>query len=271
MIEKVNKLKTTLVNLLIFNLLVAFSATIKAQTPTCFSKPSPLFPAVNANGQTSLETIQGVTVTRNFSGTPKVYTGDPLVYCGGSTYDDYAIVVAGNANYSPKVEYTFSKPMKSVEVWLMVLGSPAGGYDSVRISTDTGAPTFTKVYDCVQSKGGSPASLSGGVVTSVAGRDNINDVAVRVTSATSFTKLIVEDIHPSGTSGVLVELCPASITPASPVLTTNGSLTQDQKVCNGTPVLNSGFSTPYFRTDFREADSNFAGGTYTTEIQVKKK
>ena len=271
MIEKVNKLKTTLVNLLIFTLLVAFSATIKAQTPTCFSKPSPLFPAVNANGQTSLETIQGVTVTRNFSGTPKVYTGDPLVYCGGSTYDDYAIVVAGNANYSPKVEYTFSKPMKSVEVWLMVLGSPAGGYDSVRISTDTGAPTFTKVYDCVQSKGGSPASLSGGVVTSVAGSANINDVAVRVTSATSFTKLIVEDIYPSGTSGVLVELCPASITPASPILTTNGSLVPDQKVCNGTPVLNSGFSTPYFRTDFREADSNFAGGTYTTEIQVKKK
>ena len=264
MIEKVNKLKTTLVNLLIFTLLVAFSATIKAQTPTCFSKPSPLFPAVNANGQTSLETIQGVTVTRNFSGTPKVYTGDPLVYCGGSTYDDYAIVVAGNANYSPKVEYTFSKPMKSVEVWLMVLGSPAGGYDSVRISTDTGAPTFTKVYDCVQSKGGSPASLSGGVVTSVAGRDNINDVAVRVTSATSFTKLIVEDIHPSGTSGVLVELCPASITPATPVLTTNGSLIPDQKVCNGTPA-------PYFRTDFKEVDSNFAGGTYTTEIQVKKK
>ena len=193
----------------------------------CISKPLSQFPKTPVNGQTANNLMNGVTVTRSYSGTPKVYSGDTDTYCSGSTYDDYTIILP-TTGYSRDVIYTFSQPVTSAEVWLMVMGSPRTVNDKVKLSTNNGTPTFTKVYDCAEGKGQAGATLSNtGVVTS---QPNIvTDVAVRVTSNTPFTQLIVEDINGADSSGVLVELCPASITPAETISITTQP--QNQTIC----------------------------------------
>ena len=60
----------------------------------------------------------------------------------------------------------------------MIMGSPNTRYDKVKLSTNNGTPTFTKVYDCAEGKGQAGAALSNGIVTS---QDRIiTDVAIRV-------------------------------------------------------------------------------------------
>ncbi|WP_181464145.1 T9SS type B sorting domain-containing protein [Capnocytophaga ochracea] len=205
------------------------SGGILATTAKCTTKPAPQFATTPPNGQTAV--MNGVTVTRTYSNPSKtatlVYgTIDNDGYCSGTPYHNYTIIHT-KPNFSPKVIYTFSQPVTSAEVWLMVMGSPSTKNDKVKLSINNGTPTFTKVYDCAEGKGQAGATLSNtGEVTS---QDRIiTDVAVRITSNTPFTQLIVEDIHP-GSSGVLVELCPASITPAETISITTQP--QSQTIC----------------------------------------
>jgi len=201
-------------------------AKVVTSLTDCITKPLSQFPKIPVNGQTANNLMNGVTVTRSYSGTPKVYSGDTNIYCSGSTYDDYTIILP-TTGYSPKVIYTFSQPVTSAEVWLMIMGSPNTRYDKVKLSTNNGTPTFTKVYDCAEGKGQAGAALSNGIVTS---QDRIiTDVAVRITSNTPFTQLIVEDINGADSSGVLVELCPTSITPAETISITTQP--QSQTIC----------------------------------------
>ncbi|MGK7649171.1 gliding motility-associated C-terminal domain-containing protein [Capnocytophaga sp. G1920] len=205
------------------------SGGILATTAKCTTKPAPQFATTPPNGQTAV--MNGVTVTRTYS---KTLTTTTLVYgtidndgyCSGTPYHNYTIIHT-HKNYSPRVTYTFSQPVTSAEVWLMIMGSPSTVNDKVRLSTNNGTPTFTKVYDCAEGKGQAGATLSNGIVTS---QDRIiTDVAVRVTSNTPFTELIVEDINGTNSSGVLVELCPASITPAETISITTQP--QSQTIC----------------------------------------
>ena len=214
----------------------------EATTAACVAKPAPQFSTASPNGATAV--MGNVVVTRTYSEPSKsnlVYGNtDPLTYCSGSTYHNYTIIHSTNVTFSKEVIYTFSKPVNSAEVWLMVMGSPAGQYDEVSITTNNGTPTFTKVYDCIQSKGGMPASLTGNIVKSnprIGSADNINDVAIRVTSATPFTELRVKDIG-TVSSGVLVELCPSSINPAETISITTQP--QNQTICdNATAIFTS--------------------------------
>ena len=201
-------------------------AKVVTSLTDCISKPLSQFPKTPVNGQTAKNLMNGVTVTRSYSGTPKVYSGDTDTYCSGSTYDDYTIILP-TTGYSRDVIYTFSQPVTSAEVWLMVMGSPKTVNDKVRLTTNNPASTFSIVYDCAKGKGKAAATLNNGVVTS---QPNIvTDVAVRVTSNTPFTQLIVEDINGADSSGVLVELCPASITPAETISITTQP--QNQTIC----------------------------------------
>ncbi|EJF43675.1 hypothetical protein HMPREF1319_0807, partial [Capnocytophaga ochracea str. Holt 25] len=204
------------------------SGGILATTAKCTTKPAPQFPTSSPNGRTAV--MNGVTVTRTYSkpsATILVYgTIDNDGYCSGTPYHNYTIIHT-KPNFSPKVIYTFSQPVTNAEVWLMVMGSPSTVNDEVRLSINNGTPTFTKVYDCAEGKGLTGATLSNtGVVTSQP--HIVTDVAVRVTSNTPFTQLIVEDIHP-GSSGVLVELCPTSITPAETI--SISTQPQSQTIC----------------------------------------
>ena len=228
------KLKTQMKKIAVINLIVVFFflsfGYVEAQM--CTSKPLSQFPTSPVNGQAANNLMNGVKVTRSYSGPPKVYSGDTNPYCSGSPYNDYTIIHSTNVSFSKEVIYTFSKPVNSAEVWLMVMGSPAGKYDEVSITTNNGTPIFTKVYDCVQSKGGMSASLIGNIVKSnprIGSADNINDVAIKVTSATPFTELRVKDIG-TVSSGVLVELCPSSIKPAIMTISANPA---PKAVCKG--------------------------------------
>ena len=201
-------------------------AKVVTSLTDCISKPLSQFPKTPVNGQTAKNLMNGVTVTRSYSGTPKVYSGDTDTYCSGSTYDDYTIILP-TTGYSRDVIYTFSQPVTSAEVWLMVMGSPKTVNDKVRLTTNNPASTFSIVYDCAKGKGKAAATLNNGVVTS---QPNIvTDVAVRVTSNSPFTQLIVEDINGTNSSGVLVELCPVSITPAETISITTQP--QNQTIC----------------------------------------
>lgn len=210
------KLKTQMKKIAVINLIVVFFflsfGYVEAQM--CTTKPLSQFPASPVNGQAANNLMNGVTVTRSYSGIPKVYSGDLSTYCSGYTYDNYTIIHT-NPAFSPKVIYTFSKPITNAEIWLMVMGSPSTVNDKVKLTTNNGTPTFSIVYDCARAKGQPAATLSNGVVTSHP--HIVTDVAVRVNSSTPFTKLIVEDINGTGSSGVLVELCPSSITPAETI------------------------------------------------------
>ena len=206
------------------------SGGILATTAKCTTKPAPQFPTSSPDGRTAV--MNGVTVTRTYS---KTLTTTTLVYgtidndgyCSGTPYHNYTIIHT-HQNFSPKVIYTFSQPITNAEVWLMVMGSSNTRYDKVKLSTNNGTPTFTKVYDCAEGKGQAGATLSNtGEVTS---QDRIiTDVAVRITSNTPFTQLIVEDINGADSSGVLVELCPTSITPAETISITTQP--QSQTIC----------------------------------------
>ena len=204
------------------------SGGILATTAKCTTKPASQFATASPNEQTAV--MNGVTVTRTYSkpsATTLVYgSTDNNGYCSGTPYHNYTIIHT-NPSFSPKVIYTFSQPITSAEVWLMIMGSPNTRYDKVKLSTNNGIPTFTKVYDCAEGKGQAGAALSNGIVTS---QDRIiTDVAVRITSNTPFTQLIVEDINGAESSGVLVELCPTSITPAETISITTQP--QNQTIC----------------------------------------
>ena len=204
------------------------SGGILATTAKCTTKPASQFATASPNEQTAV--MNGVTVTRTYSkpsATTLVYgSTDNNGYCSGTPYHNYTIIHT-NPSFSPKVIYTFSQPVTSAEVWIMIMGSPNTRYDKVKLSTNNGTPTFTKVYDCAEGKGQAGAALSNGIVTS---QDRIiTDVAVRVTSNTPFTQLIVEDINGAESSGVLVELCPTSITPAETISITTQP--QSQTIC----------------------------------------
>ena len=231
------KLKTQMKKIAVINLIVVFFflsfGYVEAQM--CTTKPLSQFPASPVNGQAANNLMNEVTVTRSYSGTPKVYSGDTNPYCSGSPYADYTIILPASG-YSSKVTYTFSKPITNAEIWLMVMGSPATEKDKVKLSTNNGTPTFSIVYDCAKGKGSPAATLSSGVVTSHP--HIVTDVAVRVNSSTPFTQLIVEDINGTESSGVLVELCPSSITPAETISITTQP--QNQTICdNATAIFTS--------------------------------
>ena len=224
--------KIAVINLIVVFFFLSFGY-VEAQM--CTTKPLSQFPTSPVNGQAANNLMNGVKVTRSYSGPPKVYSGDTNPYCSGSPYADYTIILPASG-YSSKVTYTFSKPITNAEIWLMVMGSPATEKDKVKLSTNNGTPTFSIVYDCAKGKGSPAATLSSGVVTSHP--HIVTDVAVRVNSSTPFTQLIVEDINGTESSGVLVELCPSSITPAETISITTQP--QNQTICdNATAIFTS--------------------------------
>ena len=196
------KLKTQMKKIAVIKLIVVFFFLSfgYVESQMCTTKPLSQFPASPVNGQAANNLMNGVIVTRSYLGTPSVYSGDTNPYCSGTPYQDYTIILFSATGYSPKVTYTFSKPITNAEIWLMVMGSPATEKNKVRLSTNNGTPTFSIVYDCARAKGQPAATLSSGVVTSYPHK--VTDVAVRVTSNTPFTKLIVEDINGTESSGV---------------------------------------------------------------------
>ena len=174
-------------------------------TTQCFGggqiRPARQFPFPVAQNQNSTAPMNGVNVRREYGGTPNVNTSILYRFCTTQDYPvGYTLVDAS----STKVTYVFDKPIKGVEIWLMLMSDSGGGLDKMQLSTNNGNLTFTKVYDCY---GNAIVAANGEVSAS----NNVTDVAVKVTSDKPFTKLTV--LHTSASTGALVELCPASVQP----------------------------------------------------------
>ena len=174
-------------------------------TTQCFGggqiRPARQFPFPVAQNQNSIAPMNGVNVIREYGGTPNANTSIFYQFCSTQNYPvGYTLVDAS----STKVTYVFDKPIKVVEIWLMLMSDSGGGLDRMKLSTNNGNLTFTKVYDCY---GNAIVAANGEVSAS----NNVTDVAVKVTSDKPFTKLTV--LHTSASTGALVELCPASVQP----------------------------------------------------------
>jgi|GEM_PF-597042 len=174
-------------------------------TTQCFGggqiRPARQFPFPVAQNQNSIAPMNGVNVIREYGGTPNANTSILYQFCSTQNYlVGYTLVDAN----STKVTYVFDKPIKGVEIWLMLMSDSGGGLDRMKLSTNNGNLTFTKVYDCY---GNAIVAANGEVSAS----NNVTDVAVKVTSDKPFTKLTV--LHTSASTGALVELCPASVQP----------------------------------------------------------
>jgi len=174
-------------------------------TTQCFGgghiRPERQFPFPVAQNQNSIAPMNGVNVIREYGGTPNANTSIFYRFCSTQNYPvGYTLVDAS----STKVTYVFDKPIKGVEIWLMLMSDSGGGLDRMKLSTNNGNLTFTKVYDCY---GNAIVAANGEVSAS----NNVTDVAVKVTSDKPFTKLTV--LHTSASTGALVELCPASVQP----------------------------------------------------------
>ena len=174
-------------------------------TTQCFGggqiRPARQFPFPVAQNQNSIAPMNGVNVIREYGGTPNANTSIFYRFCSTQNYPvGYTLVDAS----STKVTYVFDKPIKGVEIWLMLMSDSGGGLDRMKLSTNNGNLTFTKVYDCY---GNAIVAANGEVSAS----NNVTDVAVKVTSDKPFTKLTV--LHTSASTGALVELCPASVQP----------------------------------------------------------
>ena len=174
-------------------------------TTQCFGggqiRPARQFPFPVAQNQNSIAPMNGVNVIREYGGTPNANTSIFYQFCSTQNYPVGYTLVDAN---STKVTYVFDKPIKGVEIWLMLMSDSGGGLDKMKLSTNNGNLTFTKVYDCY---GNAIVAANGEVSAS----NNVTDVAVRVTSDKPFTKLTV--LHTSASTGALVELCPASVQP----------------------------------------------------------
>ena len=174
-------------------------------TTQCFGggqiRPARQFPFPAAQNQNSTAPMNGVNVRREYGGTPNANAAIFYRFCTTQDYPvGYTLVDAS----STKVTYVFDKPIKAVEIWLMLMSDSGGGLDKMQLSTNNGNLTFTKVYDCY---GNAIVAANGEVSAS----NNVTDVAVKVTSDKPFTKLTV--LHTSASTGALVELCPASVQP----------------------------------------------------------
>ena len=174
-------------------------------TTQCFGggqiRPARQFPFPVAQNQNSIAPMNGVNVIREYGGTPNANTSIFYQFCSTQNYPVGYTLVDAN---STKVTYVFDKPIKGVEIWLMLMSDSGGGLDKMKLSTNNGNLTFTKVYDCY---GNAIVAANGEVSAS----NNVTDVAVKVTSDKPFTKLTV--LHTSASTGALVELCPASVQP----------------------------------------------------------
>mgnify|MGYP000100452404 FL=1 len=99
------KLKTQMKKIAVINLIVIlfFLSFGYVEAQMCTSKPLSQFPTSPVNGQAANNLMNGVKVTRSYSGPPKVYSGDTNPYCSGSPYNDYTIIHSTNVSFSKEV------------------------------------------------------------------------------------------------------------------------------------------------------------------------
>ena len=163
----------------------------------CTTPPAPQFAAID----NAITTMNGIEVKRSFTGTP-LFTPAYGAHCQSSYNAGYAWLRTGD---NSKLTYTFSRPVKSATVWLLLMGNTPNGIDKAKISLNCGNAQLSKVYDCKNN-----INLNGSTITSANGI--VNDVAIKVNSTKgAFTELVIEDLVGASGYGFFVEICPTSV------------------------------------------------------------
>ncbi|WP_314763735.1 hypothetical protein, partial [Capnocytophaga sputigena] len=163
----------------------------------CTTPPAPQFAAID----NAVTTMNGIEVKRSFTGTP-LFTPAYGAHCQSSYNAGYAWLRTGD---NSKLTYTFSRPVKSATVWLLLMGNTPNGIDKAKISLNCGNAQLSKVYDCKNN-----INLNGSTITSANGI--VNDVAIKVNSTKgAFTELVIEDLVGASGYGFFVEICPTSV------------------------------------------------------------
>ncbi|VEI54649.1 T9SS type B sorting domain-containing protein [Capnocytophaga sputigena] len=163
----------------------------------CTTPPAPQFAAID----NAVTTMNGIEVKRSFTGTP-LFTPAYGAHCQSSYNAGYAWLRTGD---NSKLTYTFSRPVKSATVWLLLMGNTPNGIDKAKISLNCGNAQLSKVYDCKNN-----INLNGSTITSANGI--VNDVAIKVNSTKgAFTELVIEDLVEASGYGFFVEICPTSV------------------------------------------------------------
>ena len=193
------------------------TATIPA-VGECGVPPAPQFAATD-NAET---TLNGVGVKRSFTGNA-LFSPAYGAHCQSSYVANYAWLKSGD---NTKLTYTFSRPVKSATVWLLLMGNTPNGIDKAKISLNCGNAILSKAYDCKKN-----AYFNGSVITSANGV--VNDVAIKVTAPNNgaFTELVVEDLAGSNGYGFFVEICPTSV--VEDTILNIEQAPQPQQACEG--------------------------------------
>ena len=229
------------------------TATIPA-VGECGVPPAPQFAATD-NAET---TLNEVGVKRSFTGNA-LFSPAYGAHCQSSYVANYAWLKSGD---NTKLTYTFTKPVKSATVWLLLMGNTPNGIDKAKISLNCGNAILSRAYDCKKN-----AYFNGSVITSANGV--VNDVAVKVTAPNNgaFTELVVEDLAGSNGYGFFVEICPTSV--LEDTILNIEQAPQSQQACEGgeaTFTSKAALKSPYAGDITYQWQSSTDNGTTFADI-----
>ena len=175
----------------------------------CSSLPPSLF----AKADNATAVINGVTVTRSFSGgTISFFSGGAMNNtrfpgCQSYWFADYPYI--GDVAPNSKITYKFSKPITRVQVWLSAFStSPGNKHDKAKFSVNCGTVSLNVDSSCT-----SDYNLSGDTIISAFSGDNTNDLGITLSSTLPFTEFTIDALD-SAAAGYFVELCPTSLNSA---------------------------------------------------------
>ena len=233
------------------------TATIPA-VGECGVPPAPQFAATD-NAET---TLNGVGVKRSFTGNA-LFSPVYGAHCQSSYMANYAWLKSG---HNSKLTYTFSRPVKSATVWLLLMGNTPNGIDKAKISLNCGNAILSKAYDCKKN-----AYFNGSVITSANGV--VNDVAIKVTAPNNgaFTELVVEDLAGSNGYGFFVEICPTSV--LEDTILNIEQAPQPQRACEGgeaTFTSKAALKSPYVGDITYQWQSSTDNGATFADIAAAK-
>ena len=182
----------------------------------CSSLPPSLF----AKADNATAVINGVTVTRSFSGgTISFFSGGAMNNtrfpgCQSYWFADYPYI--GDVAPNSKITYKFSKPITRVQVWLSAFStSPGNKHDKAKFSVNCGTVSLNVDSSCT-----SDYTLSGDTIISAFPGDNTNDLGITLSSTLPFTEFTIDALDSAG-AGYFVELCPTSLNLAKIKVTQN--------------------------------------------------
>ena len=247
-----------------------FSATDKSCVVTklqgCNSVPQTPF-VTSRYGYTGKE-FNGVAITQDNSSNE----GEFVKLCPEAPYRCH--------NGREKINYYFSGPIKSVQIWFLKLGVRGNPYNKEIISIEpscNNAPInsrIDKIYTDGEGIVGTTVDTSAAQKHILTGYRGESTVGILVTSDEPFSSIQIKALgDPDVYDGVLLTLCPSSVVPVAEILTQP----EDQTVCLGETLsvpAKYNYPPPYTaikcQLEIKKKDSNNYSTYSSREIDLAR-